>query len=585
MQLESHMLQRQSERKPWFSGSIPSSIGSFTQLIELYLQNNKFDGFIPPSLGNLRLLVLNLSYNNLQGTIPNEIFPSMSPVTNCVLSNNNLEGQIPPEVGNLRQLIELHLSSNRITGEIPDSLGHCQELQEIKIDQNLLTGNIPMSLGSMKSLSTINLSHNSLSGAIPTPLANLQFLTWIDLSYKNLKGEIPINGVFANATAISLNSNWGLCGGVKDLHMPACSAVSWRIKWKVYLTILLIVVFGFMSCAMSIYIKLMNKKSRSPYLMLLSFGKKFPRVSYKDLAQATGNFLESNLIGRGSYGSVYKGKLTQAKMQVAIKVFDLDMRFADSSFVSECEALRIVQHRNLLPILTACSTIDNRGNDFKALIYEFMPNGNLDTWLHKKGGPVVPQLLGLTKRMSIAADVAEALAYLHHDCRRPIVHCDLKPTNILLDDDMNAHIGDFGIASLVDDSRTAAVGHSGSNSSVAVTGTVGYIPPEYAQTVRASTCGDVYSFGVVLMEMIIGKRPTDSMFAGGVSIASFVERNFPDQVLQIIDAHLQEECNGFIKGTVAKMRPISACAVSRASCSCLHASIPRGKNEHERSSH
>jgi len=347
-------------------------------------------------------LVLNLSYNNLQGTIPVEVFRTMSPMTNCLLSNNNLEGLIPPEVGNLRQLIELHLSSNRLTGEIPNSLGHCQELQEIKIDQNLLTGNIPMSLGNMKSLTMINLSHNNLLGVIPTPLADLQFLTGLDLSYNNLKGEIPINGVFANATAVSLNNNWGLCGGVKDLHMPACSAVSWRIKWKVYLTILLIMVFGFMSCAMSIYvILLVKKKSRSPYSKLLSFDKKFPRVSYKDLAQATGNFLESNLIGRGSYGSVYKGKLTQAKVQVAIKVFDLDMRFADSSFVSECEALRIVRHRNLLPILTACSTIDNRCNDFKALIYEFMPNGNLDTWLHQKGGPVVPELLGLTQRISI----------------------------------------------------------------------------------------------------------------------------------------------------------------------------------------
>ena len=122
--------------------------------------------------------------------------------------------------------------------------------------------------------------------------------------------------------------------------------------------------------------------------IVVFFGKKFPRVSYKDLAQATGNFSESNLIGRGSYSLVYRGKLTPAKTQVVIKVFDLGTRFADKSFVTECEALRTIRHRNLLPILTACSTIDNNGNDFKALMYEFMPNGNLDTWLHQKRGGV-----------------------------------------------------------------------------------------------------------------------------------------------------------------------------------------------------
>jgi serine/threonine protein kinase len=90
---------------------------------------------------------------------------------------------------------------------------------------------------------------------------------------------------------------------------------------------------------------------------LLSFGKKFPRVSYKDLALATGNFSESNLNGRGSYSAVYRGKLTQGKIQVAIKVFDLGTRFADKSFVIECEALRTIRHQNLLPIFTACSTI------------------------------------------------------------------------------------------------------------------------------------------------------------------------------------------------------------------------------------
>lgn len=165
-----------------------------------------------------------------------------------------------------------------------------------------------------------------------------------------------MNGVFANAMAISLNGNLGFCGGAMELHMPACPTVSQRkIEWKHYLTVLLILAFGFMSLGMSIYaIFFVKKAPRRPYLLLLSFGKKFPRVSYKDLAQATKNFSDFNLVGRGSYGSVYRGKLTQAKIEVAIKVFDLEMRFANKSFVSECESLRTIRHRNLLPILTAC---------------------------------------------------------------------------------------------------------------------------------------------------------------------------------------------------------------------------------------
>ncbi|CAN6252319.1 unnamed protein product [Urochloa humidicola] len=431
------------------------------------------------------------------------------------------------------------------------------------MDKNYLIGNIPTSFKGLRSLETLNLSHNNLSGTIPTILEDLSLLNELDLSYNHLQGEIPINGVFANATAVSLNGNWGFCGGPTDLHMPACPAVSRVIEWKHYLTILLILVLGFTSLGMSIYVIFHGKKAqRRPYLLLLSFGKKFPRVSYKDLAQATVDFSEFNLVGRGSYGSVYRGKLTQAKIEVAIKVFDLETRFADKSFISECESLRTIRHRNLLPILTACSTIDNNGNDFKALIYEFMPNGNLDTWLHQKRGGVAPKLLGLAQRLNIVVGMADAMAYLHHDCGRPIIHCDLKPTNILLDDDMNAHLGDFGIASLVVDCRSIAFGYSGFRSSYAIRGTIGYIAPEYAQTVHASTSGDVYSFGVVLLEMIIGKRPTDSMFEGGLSITSFVERNFPDEVLHIIDPHLQEECKGFTKETVATETDVHRCMLS-----------------------
>jgi serine/threonine protein kinase len=225
-----------------------------------------------------------------------------------------------------------------------------------------------------------------------------------------------------------------------------------------------------MSLVMLTYIIVTGKKtSRRTSLFLLSFGNKFPRVSYKDLDRATGSFSEAKLLGRGSYGSVYRGKLTQAKIQVAIKVFDLDVKCADKSFVTECDVLRSIRHRNLLPILTACSTINNNGDAFKALIYEFMPNGNLDTWLHSKFAGGSSKCLSLAQRASIAVGIADALVYLHHDCERQIVHCDLKPTNILLDDDMNAYLGDFGIASLV--------GHSSSHTSVGLKGTIGYIAP------------------------------------------------------------------------------------------------------------
>ncbi|CAO2046582.1 unnamed protein product [Urochloa humidicola] len=543
------------------SGPIPS-FNNFTQLIYLNLSRNEFKGSIPASLGNIpHLLQLDLSYNNLEG----HILPTFGNPELILfdLSHNNLQGDITFDISKLEQLTDLRLSSNKLTGEIPHAFGDCQQLETLLMDQNYLIGNIPPSFKGLHSLETLNLSYNNLSGTIPTILKDLSLLTKLDLSYNHLQGEIPINGVFENATAVSLNNNWGLCGGVMDLHMPACPAVTKRIEWKHYFIILLILVFSFMTLGVSIYtIFILRKTSRRPYLLLHSFGKKFPRVSHKDLAQVTGNFSDSNLIGRGSYGSVYKGKLTQAKIQVAIKVFDLEIRFADQSFVSECEALRTIRHRNLLPILTACSTIDNSGNDFKALIYEFMENGNLDTWLHQKRGSVAPKLLGLAQRISIGVGIADALAYLHHDCGRPIVHCDLKPTNILLDDDMTAHLGDFGIASLIVDSRSIAVGHSGCSSSLSVRGTIGYIAPEYAQTVHASTYGDVYSFGVVLLEMIIGKRPTDSMFEGGLTIINFVERAFPDQVLHIIDAHLQEECKGFVKETEATENEVHRCVLS-----------------------
>ncbi|XP_044460666.1 probable LRR receptor-like serine/threonine-protein kinase At3g47570 [Mangifera indica] len=195
------------------------------------------------------------------------------------------------------------------------------------------------------------------------------------------------------------------------------------------------------------------------------------------LHNATNGFSSTNLIGVGSFGSVFKGILDdEGGTIVAIKVLNLQNPRASKSFMSECKALRNIRHRNLVKVITSCSSIDCQGNDFKALVYEYMSNGSLEKLLHpaletEQQQPEI-QNLSLLQRINIAIDVASAIDYLHHHSHEPIIHCDLKPSNILLDDDMTAHVGDFGLARFL----TKFSSHNQS-SSVGVRGTIGYAAP------------------------------------------------------------------------------------------------------------
>lgn len=181
------------------------------------------------------------------------------------------------------------------------------------------------------------------------------------------------------------------------------------------------------------------------------------------------------MVGSGSFGSVYKGSIVYFERLIAVKVLNLEARGAAKSFTSECKALGRMKHRNLVKILTCCSSVDYDGEDFKAIVFEFMPNGSLEMMLHDNEGHLNDNL-SLEKRMDIALDVAHALDYLHNDTDQVIVHCDIKPSNVLLDQDIVAHLGDFGLARIIhgatwNSSKDEAI------SSSTIKGTIGYVPP------------------------------------------------------------------------------------------------------------
>ncbi|XP_058083828.1 probable receptor-like protein kinase At5g18500 [Magnolia sinica] len=213
----------------------------------------------------------------------------------------------------------------------------------------------------------------------------------------------------------------------------------------------------------------------------------------RDLEEATNRFSKENVIGEGGYGVVYRGHLINGA-PVAVKKILNNLGQAEKEFRVEVEAIGHVRHKNLVRLLGFCVEGTHR-----MLVYEYVNNGNLEQWLH--GAMYQQGYLTWEARMKVLLGTAKALAYLHEAIEPKVVHRDIKSSNILIDDDFNAKVSDFGLAKLLGAGKT--------HITTRVMGTFGYVAPEYANTGLLNEKSDIYSFGVLLLEAITGRDPVD----------------------------------------------------------------------------
>ncbi|CAN6812553.1 unnamed protein product [Brassica oleracea] len=528
------------------SGEIPSSIGNNSRLDKLKLFNNSFEGTIPLSLGNCTLLrFLWIGSNRLDGPIPWEIMGTQS-LVELDVSGNSLTGYLPKDVGRLGNLVTLAAADNKLSGKIPPSLGNCLPMVTLFLQGNYFDGAIPDIRG-LKGLKRVDFSRNSLSGSIPGYFSDFSSLEYLNLSVNNFEGNLPTEGKFRNTTIVSVFGNKNLCGGIKGFKLKPCFTETQRRRSKHHFLLnkAVIGVSGSIALLLLLFVVFVllrwfrkgkkNHITNNPTPSTLEVFHEM--ISYGEIRNATDGFSLSNMIGSGSFGTVFKALFPADNKVVAVKVLNMQIRGAMKSFMAECESLKNIRHRNLVKLLTACSScIDFQGNEFRALVYEFMSNGSLDMWLHPGEVEEIfrpSRTLTLLERLNIGIDVASMLDYLHVHCHEPIAHCDIKPSNVLLDDDFTAHVSDFGLARLL--LKFDQESFFNQLSSAGVRGTIGYAAPEYGMGGQPTIHGDVYSFGVLLLEMFTGKRPTNELFGGNFTLNSYTKSALPERVLDVVD--------------------------------------------------
>ncbi|XP_057733666.1 LRR receptor-like serine/threonine-protein kinase ERL1 isoform X1 [Arachis stenosperma] len=539
-------------------GSIPHNISSCTALNQFNVHGNQLSGSIPLSFRSLESLTyLNLSANNFKGSIPTELGHIIN-LDTLDLSSNYFSGHVPASVGYLEHLLTLNLSHNQLYGPLPGEFGNLRSIQIIDMSSNNLSGSIPPEFGQLQNLMSLILNNNNLHGKIPDQLSNCFSLTSLNLSYNNFSGVIPAMKNFSRFSAESFLGNPLLCGdwlgSICRPHIAKSRVFVSRIA-VICLALGLITLLAMVTVAirkssqskqlvkgsgrigqgMVNFINDMLVTLLSLILLTCLFFQYYlsgpPKLvilhmdmaihTLDDIMRSTENLSEKYAIGYGASSTVYKCALKNSR-PIAVKRLYNQHPHNLQEFETELETIGSIRHRNLVTLHGYALT--PYGN---LLFYDYMANGSLWDLLH---GPLKVKLDWET-RLRIAVGAAEGLAYLHHDCNPRIVHRDIKSSNILLDENFEAHLSDFGTAKSISSART--------HTSTYVLGTIGYIDPEYARTSRLNEKSDVYSFGIVLLELLTGKKAVDNESNLHQLILSKADNN---TVMEAVDPEVSVTC-------------------------------------------
>ncbi|KAA8546268.1 hypothetical protein F0562_002993 [Nyssa sinensis] len=512
-----------------FSGELPDAYAACKSLERLRINQNRLSGKIPEGLWALpHAKMMDFSDNYFSGGISPHIGVSTS-LNELILLNNRFS------VGTLQQLSSLFLEENSFTGSIPAELGHCARLVNLNLAWNSLSGSIPDIFSQMSTLNSLNLSGNKLTGSVPKDLQRLK-LSSIDLSNNQLSGRLP-SDLLTMGGDQAFVGNKGLC--IDDNYriqvnsgMPLCDGEDGHkgfVRRKLFIFCILlsalVVVLGGLFLVIYWNFKLTGPDQESDLGGEKEIDPKWKLESFHPVefdADEICNLDENNLIGSGGTGKVYRLDLKKDGGTVAVK--QLWKGNGVKVLAAEMEILGKIRHRNILK-LYAC--LMKGGSNL--LVFEYMANGNLFEALHREIKSQQPEL-DWYQRYRIALGAAKGLAYLHHDCFPSIIHRDIKSTNILLDEDYEPRIADFGVAKIAEGSLRVS-------QASCFAGTYGYIAPELAYTLKVTEKSDVYSFGVVLLELVTGRRPIEEEYGEGKDIIYWVSTHLNDRVnvLKVLD--------------------------------------------------